>query len=285
MIAYVKNQKELKLKDKIFNNIKYENISGKDIFSLPIQGSTKTKKTEKIINKLVTLFYEQNIKNVVLSNEIFENSVIKENLRNNNINVLAGNRLYNILVPKIIETICSYKNANMQNEKITFLVNENTEANLNNILEVSQMVKTVNIVTYFPHKFERIVNYLYEEMGILIRLSNNRKKDLLNSNIIINIDFNEELINKYYLNVKAIILNIPPNIKIFSKKFAGININSYNIIIPEEYKLEDFSDKYIYETTLLHKNVIEIKNKIKEVKIKNLIGKNGIINKKEFLSI
>ena len=135
-------------------------------------------------------------------------------------------------------------------------------------------------MTNFINKFITTANYLYEELGILVRISNNIKKDLLNSNIIINIDFNEDLINKYYINPKAIIVNVPDNVKIISKKFSGININSYNIIIPEDYELIGFDDKHIYEARIYYKNLHEIEQSIEEnqIEIESLIGKNGIIN-------
>ena len=287
MVAYIKEIEELKFKHKILNTIQEENISGKDIFLLPIKENTKTKKSEKVITRLIKKLHDKKIKYIVLSNELLKNNILKENLINNKIDILDGRILYRILLPNIIDTICYYKNTNIQKEKITILVDETNEINLNNILEIAQKAKTVNIVTNFSYRFNKIINYLYEELGILIRISNNIKRDLVNSNIIINIDFNALMINRYYINTRAIILNIPPNIEIASKKFTGININSYNIIIPEGYKLNNFDDKYVYEAAIKNKTITEIQKQIRKekIKIKNLVGKNGIINKNEFLSI
>lgn len=287
MVAYIKEIEELKFKHKILNTIQEENISGKDIFLLPIKENTKTKKSEKVITRLIKKLHDKKIKYIVLSNELLKNNILKENLINNKIDILDGRILYRILLSNIIDTICYYKNTNIQKEKITILVDETNEINLNNILEIAQKAKTVNIVTNFSYRFNKIINYLYEELGILIRISNNIKRDLVNSNIIINIDFNALMINRYYINTRAIILNIPPNIEIASKKFTGININSYNIIIPEGYKLNNFDDKYVYEAAIKNKTITEIQKQIRKekIKIKNLVGKNGIINKNEFLSI
>ena len=287
MVAYIKEIEELKFKHKILNTIQEENISGKDIFLLFIKENTKTKKSEKVITRLIKKLHDKKIKYIVLSNELLKNNILKENLINNKIDILDGRILYRILLSNIIDTICYYKNTNMQKEKITILVDETNEINLNNILEIAQKAKTVNIVTNFSYRFNKIINYLYEELGILIRISNNIKRDLVNSNIIINIDFNALMINRYYINTRAIILNIPPNIEIASKKFTGININSYNIIIPEGYKLNNFDDKYVYEAAIKNKTITEIQKQIRKekIKIKNLVGKNGIINKNEFLSI
>lgn len=287
MIAYVNELKTIKFKDNFFNIIKKENIEDRKIFSIPIKVNTKQRKLEKITTKLCQTLYKENIKKIIVSNELQKNEIFKEIVNRNRIDILDGKMLYKILLPEIIETICNYKNSQVKEEKISILVNENSEINLNNILDISKKAKSVNIVTNYINNFTKISNYLYDELGILIRVSNNLKKDLSNSTIIINIDFNADSINRYYINTKAIIVNIPENIKIDSKKFAGININSYNIIIPEEYILTDFDNKYIYESVICNKNVLEMLNSIEkdEVKIKNLIGKNGVINKREFLAI
>ena len=285
MLAYINELSEIRIKDKVFNSIKHESVLEKEIFSLPINKESKNKKIQKVSIKLTKSLLEENIRKVVLSNELFENEILKNVLEQNRINVLDGKLIYKILLPKIIQKICLYKNSDIKEEKITILVDENNEINKNNILKISQEAKVINIVTNFINKFITTANYLYEELGILVRISNNIKKDLLNSNIIINIDFNEDLINKYYINPKAIIVNVPDNVKITSKKFSGININSYNIIIPEDYELIGFDDKHIYEARIYYKNLHEIEQSIEEnqIEIESLIGKNGIINKKEFL--
>lgn len=286
MIAYLDNLKKIKLVDKIFNIVKHKECSGQRMFLVAINNDIKQKKIEKISQKLYKVLHEQNIKTVILSNDLMKNEILKKILKMNGIRILDGTTLYKILLPKIIKKICEYKESNIAQEKISILLNENDEVNLNNILELSQYAKSLNIVTNHINKFTKIADYLYEELGILIKVSNNLRKDLLNSDIIINIDFNEDLINKYYINTKAIIINLPENIIIKSKKFAGININSYNIIIPEDYKLIGFDDKYLYESKICYKNIIDIQEILKKdkIKIKNLTGKNGVINKREFLS-
>lgn len=287
MIAYIDKVDEIKFRYKIFNIIKEEATTERKTFLVPLGSNEKQKRVEKVVTKLCKLLYTRNFKTVVLSDILMRNKEFKEAIQRNNIRLFDGKLLYNILLPDIIQTICNYKNSDIKEEKITILVDENNEINLNNILTISQKVKSINIVTRYINKFSKIAEYLYEELGILVRISNNIKRDLLNSNIIINVDFNEDLINKYYINTKAIIVNIPDDITIKSKKFVGININSYDIIIPEEYKITNFDARYIYEGMIYNKNIQEISENIikNNIKIKNLIGKNGIINKREFLSL
>lgn len=121
----------------------------------------------------------------------------------------------------------------------------------------------------------------------MLNITNNKKKSLLKVEIIINIDFAEENINKYKIYDKAIIININDKINIQSKRFNGINVNYYKIEIPNEYKLEGFQDEIIYESLLYGKS---FKNANKEIlkdniKINKLIGNNGIIKEHEFAQI
>ncbi len=121
----------------------------------------------------------------------------------------------------------------------------------------------------------------------MLNISNNRKKSLLKSQIIINMDFPEELINKYKIFDNAIIININDKINLQSKRFNGINVNYYKINLPEEYKLDKFMDEIVYESLIYTKNNYkEISKKIMQdnIKIIGLIGNNGNISKNEIVT-
>lgn len=129
--------------------------------------------------------------------------------------------------------------------------------------------------------------YLYNEFGIVLSVTNNKKKSLLKSEIIINMDFVEESINKYKIYDNAIIVNISDKINIQSKRFNGININYYKIQIPDEYKLEGFQNEIVYESLAYGKNYKYIYEKIikDQIKINKLIGNNGVIKEREISNV
>lgn len=164
------------------------------------------------------------------------------------------------------------------------MVNDNTELNISIIKNIAQEVKKLNIITNNIRKFKKLEEYLYNELGIMIRISNNRSKDLVSAETILNIDFPKELTSKYTISNDSIIINLCDEIKIESKKFNGININYYSIKIPPEMEIEGFSSEIVYESYLFKMNLENAIKKIREdkVEIKGLIGKNGIINKREF---
>ena len=110
----------------------------------------------------------------------------------------------------------------------------------------------------------------------MITLNNNKKKSLTKTDIILNFDFPTELINKYRIAEKAIIINLKGNIKIKQKRFEGKIFNDYEITYK---KIEDFeydkSEKYltkdIYEALIYkHQPIENIMKKIKKDKVKIL---------------
>ena len=118
----------------------------------------------------------------------------------------------------------------------------------------------------------------------MLNITNNKKKSLLKSEIIINLDFVEENINKYKIYNNAIIINISDKIAIQSKRFNGINVSYYKIGIPDEYKMEAFEDEIVYESLIYRKNYKHISKEISKdgIKVNRLIGNNGIIKECEF---
>ena len=285
MIIYVKQLEEKKLMYTLFNILKAERIADKAFINLPINKNSSKRKIEKVFEKLGKYLYNNNIKNVVLEKELMQNEMAKNILYSNNINILEGTMLKRYLIYNVVQKIYQYKNKKIEAGEITLLINENDEINIETIKQIVQNVKRLNIITSNTKRFRKIVDYLYNELGILIKLTNNLKTNLNSTDIIINIDFPEEIINKLDIPTKATILNIQEDININTKKFAGINIKTLEIQIPKEYELEKFDARTIYEASLYKKPTIKIFEQIQEdnLQIKHLIGVNGIINPLEFI--
>lgn len=285
MIMYVRQSEEIKFLHKIFNIFRVEKLDDKTIINLPINKKSKNKKIEKVIQKLSQYFNNNNIKIVVLEQTLMENANIKNIIYSNNINILDGTRLDKFLVYNLVQKIYQYKKTNIQAGEITLLINENDDINVETIIMLAKEIKRLNIITNDIKKFRKIVDYLYKELGILIKLSNNVKTNLRSSDIIVNIDFPEEIVNKLEIPNNAVVLNMPKNINIKSKKFSGINIKAWEIEVPDKYILERFNTSIMYEASLYTKPVMKVFEQIQndDIKIKKLIGVNGVINAKEFI--
>lgn len=275
-----KNKCKLKINN-ILNKIQEQKDGNKVFLSLPIK-SEKIK--EKKIKRLVKQMQKYRIKTVVLSDNLFNIETLKNELYSININILDGKYLFKLLTEEVIKYICKKTKTDIEKMEISILTNDVNNTNNVIIIGLAEKVKMLNIITNHVSEFKTMEEYLLDEKGIVIKISNNYKTALKKTNIIINIDFVEEDINKYSLPSKCVIVNLNREIKIKTKKFNGINIIDYNIIIPPKYKIEGYNNKFVYESNMLEKGYEVAKKQIQEdkIKIKNLIGKNGVINSKEF---
>ncbi len=271
---------------KLFNIVEFSEDKGKTTIILPLFKSNiiKDKKIIKIAKKINRKLYDNNIENVVLSNYLEENEILKQKLYCQNINILDGRYLFYLLIPEIVDYILKRQKKKLENGEITLLINDFTENNARIITYIAQSVKRVNIVTNHSNKFKKLEEYLYNELGIILNITNNKNKSLANAGLIINIDFPEEIINKYEINSNAIIVNIFNEIKIRAKRFNGVNINYYKAYIPKKYKMEGFKDNLIYESSIYKYNYENARKDIitNKIKIKKLIGINGDISENEF---
>lgn len=271
---------------KIFNIIEFSEDNGKTTITLPLFKSNKirNKKIIKIAKRINKKLYDNNIENVVLSNYLEENEILKQKLYCQNINILDGRYLFYLLIPEIIEYILKRQKVKLQNGEVTLLINDFTQNNAKIITYIAQNVKRVNIVTNHSNKFKKIEDYLYNELGVILNITNNKSKSLSNANLIINIDFPEEIINKYEINSNAIIVNIFNEIKIRAKKFNGININYYKACIPKEYQIDGFQNNLVYESSIYKYSYENARKDIiaNKIRIKKLVGINGDISENEF---
>lgn len=275
----------------MFNIVTKKYIEEKEIWILPFQEKISVKKLERIIKKQKEKL-ENNI--VIPSNYLIKNQ-IQEILKKYEINFLKEEKVKKILAYEMIQYIYKLQNKKINHEDITLLVNEKSPINLNIIKELALKCKRIKIVSKNLYEFRKLEEELYDKYGIAIQFSNSHQKSLANSGIIINLDFSEIDINEYTINQKAIIVNTSEVIKIKSRLFDGIVINSCRIKLGKKLKQIFHKSKLLhkYDNLILYGSILEnrrldkldIEEMIKEdgIQIQCLIGNNGVISKKEFL--
>lgn len=267
---------------KIFNIIKLED----DKIILPVKKEKMNlKKAEKLAEKTKKILDKTNCNKIILSKEIKKQENYKNYLFANQVNVVEGKWLFNALSFYAIEYLIKKLNIKREETTVSILVNDIDINSLENIRKIVRNYKRVNIVTNHIEKFKKIESKILEQEGIMITVSNNKKKSLSKSKIILNMDFPTELINKYNIYEEAIIINLKGNVKIKLKRFNGININNYEISFQElenfDYDKSNLYDqKDIYEAQIFQNQPFQyIEERIKKdkVKITEMIGNNTII--------
>ena len=257
--------------------IKLEN----DNIILPITKTSLDEKTAyKLAIKTKTILDKTNSKKLVLSKNIKKQENYVNYLYSYNYEIVNGKWLFQMLIFEVLEYIIKKLKIKEEDLKIGILVNDVSELAIYVIKELVTKYKYVKIVTNHIDRFKNIEDKISEEYGIFIDVGNNKRKTLAKTNLIFNLDFPMELINRYTINTVATIVNFKGNIKIKDKRFNGLNINDYEIDWKSNPNLEKFEAKDIYEATQYKNQPIEeILRKIKrdKVTIKWLKSVNTII--------
>lgn len=241
--------------------------------------------SEKNIKKVIKFFRKYDIANVVLSEKLHENKNFVNALNANNIYIFDGRWLEKYLSIEILEYMVNKKDIKKEEIEIAITTNEITDLSIETIKILAKQYKRVTVVTNHIEKLRKIEKELYDNEGILIVVSNNQKKSLLKPQIILNIDFSKEVMNKYKINEEAIIVNLEGDMKIEDKRFNGINVNDYEIEVGRECAIwrenfEEFRTKDLLEAVLYMKDTFHnIRSKIgkNKVSIKTVLGNNGKI--------
>jgi len=276
----------------IFNIVTKKKVENTNIWILPIKEKYYINKVTKIINKKII-----NDDNVYVISKWLELNQIHAIMEEKSQKYLTEEKVKKVLLIEVLKYISDIQKKEINSLEITMLVNNSSELNIYLIQEIAKLIKTLKIVSLNIHKFKKIEEKLYNEFGIPIQFSNSYKKSLEKSRLIINLDFKEIEINEYDIFNYAIIINCQDEkLKIKSKLFNGVIINSYDIGINKEIT-NNFKNMHLYgeyKKLLLYASIIEqeqditkIIGKIKKdnINIINLIGNNGIINRKEFKNI
>ena len=194
--------------------------------------------------------------------------------------IANGRWLFEVLLTDIVDY--AVENQKMEKVNISILINDLTDIELENIKILAKKYNTINIVTNHIEKFKNLEKKLGEQ-GIIITITNNKKKSLMKSQIIVNVDFPKELINKYRINENAVVINVKKSLKIVQKRFNGLTVNDYEIdfkndVCDEKFFGESYDLKDLYEAGMYKKSSFaDLRKKIKNDKvcIKKLLLNNG----------
>lgn len=251
-----------------FNIVKMKNNE----IILPIVEEMKSKQIFKLETKTKKLLEKTNCRKLVLSKFIKKQEEFCNYLYSDNFDIVDSKWLWEVLSGESLNYIVQKKNLKKQELIVSVLVNQLSEITLQNIKKIANEYKRINVVTNHIDKWKKIEEEILEQQGIVLTITNNKKKSLLKSNLILNIDFPTELINQYQIKDDSIIINIQGNVFIKKKRFSGICINDYEITcidgLEYENKNERFFVKDIYEASLYKRQPLdEIRKKLYKDKV------------------
>ena len=230
-----------------------EIIDDKIILNFEISKCKFNKKAQ--LSMKIREILDLNLSNmIILSNKLKQNKDFVNLLYSKDINIVQGRFLFKLLIEKIVDKICIKNKIIKEQSKIGIIINYASNIMLEKIENLAKNFKILNIVTNNINKFRLLQKKLLEEEGIIINITNNKKKALLNSDIILNVDFPEETLNRYVINSNSILINLEENIKL-NKKIKIIN--DFDVELKKGTKIEEDLVKDIYKNYDL-KDLLEI---------------------------
>lgn len=187
------------------------------------------------------------------------------------------------------------KELTLETMDLYFLTNQYQKETIEIIEYFLEKVKTMNVITKNVQNYIKLEEKWEKEKGILITVSNNKKKSLKKAKWIINLDFEVQQLKIYSIFRNAIIFNMTTENITKLPAFEGIIVNQLEILVKAELQEEwkekgldtnAFDRMDLYETCVKRQdtyaqNVRKVEEN--EVKVVNLIGNNGRIPQKELL--
>ena len=293
VIAYIKEER--------LNNSFFQNFQGMEIgiadnnYIIAIHDKDK----KSIQKRLVKKIYKQKIDAIVFSKELegkFKDDICEMLKLDDNINVkmINGKKLMEYMEFDIMKYILEKQKHSMKQEDIYIIFKRDNSLNLNFLVRFIENFRMTNVVTNDIARLKNVQDNLLDNENILISVSNNKKKALRRAKYVLNVNLTTEELAKYNINRNAVIINIRENVKYSNPGFEGINVNYFDINVPDEFdeKFEQMGNNFdlvkLYESILIAENFGEastekVYEKIArdEIKVKNVIGINGRISDEE----
>lgn len=293
IVAYIKEER--------LNKSFFQNFQGMEIgfvdnnYIIAIHDKEK----KSIQKRLVKKIYKLKIDAIVFSKELegkFKDDICEQLKLDDNIRVqmLNGKKLMEYMEFDIMKYILEKQKHNMKQEDIYIIFKKDNSLNLNFLIKFIENFRMTNVVTNDITRLKNVQDNLLNNENILISVSNNKKKALRRAKYVLNVNLTTEELGKYNINRNAVIINIRENVKYSSSGFEGINVNYFDINVPDEFeeKFEqignDFDLVKLYESLLLAESFGEfstekVYEKIvrDEISISKIIGVNGKISDEE----
>lgn len=280
-LIYIEKEKQRRALHSLFSTVSKNNKNEREKIVVPFDINTKKEKViKKISKKVINMIKENEYSNILIEKELKENELFLNMLWGQKINIVDGRMMYQMLIEKIVEYIVIKKDIDIRQTSISIFANRTNKYIDKAIYNLAKNAKRINIITNNRTKFEALEEKIKEEYGILLNISSNKKKGAIKSEVVINYDFPQELINKCNVSDEAVIINVLYNTIILKKRYNGININNYEVVekkkILNDNMHEGFDIKEIYESMIIEKR-INTMYALDNLEIKHVNINNGII--------
>ncbi|MBR2704058.1 MAG: hypothetical protein IKE91_01145 [Clostridia bacterium] len=188
----------------------------------------------------------------------------------------------------ILDYIEKVLNIDLRNECVHLTMQD--ENNKEILIGILDWFKCINIATTRIGYMRRLEKSIVNRNDAVISISNNKRKALKRAKILINLDFDNELINEFCINRNCLIINLKNSQICLKSSFQGSIIDSIQIDFKNRYR--DYINKDKYDKVNLYNSFIQdfsYKDAVNCIesdncKIMDLIGIRGIIPNDEIIN-
>lgn len=242
---------------KKFNVMKFVEFDECNMYILYSKRINNKKKLIRILNRRYAKDYD-----IVISKEIKKVLKTDREFNKNDKSQYIKN------IDKIISYVVNRNGKEIAQSSIYFIIKNNNHSFDNLITKCAISFGNLYIVTENIEQFKNIEYEILNKYGIYIVISNNKRKALTRAEYTINIDNDEDSLNKYNINRNSIIFNLSNNLIRNIRGFEGYIINNIEYSKSKEYN----KNEYIYSRFSNHMN-----KQTNNDSQYNLIGNNGYI--------
>lgn len=264
-----------------FNRITVDEVCEEVKIGVPHFSSKGSLRYGKKISKILKKY---KVSNVVLNNQLINDEVFKNVLYENNNYIITGKRMYKALIPKTIKDTAKIMNLEPERMNVAILADEYSIDNLDLIKYISDMVRHVTLITNNAYKFQKLVDELMHYSGVSVKLLNKGKHTLKRENYIVNVDFDQEALEKIIIPSDSILVLTTGDKYTVRKNFNGVIINDIEIYLNQEtkkFRTLSLCEAYIYNYMKKIKENELLFNR-SEYRINGYIGNNGKICQEDF---
>lgn len=239
---FIEQAEKTNIIKEIFKKVKISN--NKIFLNLELENANLKIKI-KIAQKVKTILENHKIRQVCIEKRLKEDKQFINLIYSNNINICSPKWIFKEKTDEIISKVMGDKKR--EESEIHICVNEVDLKTEQFIYKFAKQFKKMNIITNHMGKFKKIEEKLFKEEGILINLSNNRRKSLLKAKLILNVDFPKEVMNEFAIYDNSTIINWDEKLKIRKKRFCGKIIEEINPRIGEDSEIVEYVKQNMLE--------------------------------------
>lgn len=268
---------------KSFSKIEVEEVLGEVKITLP---QFKERYTKKIAKKVLKRMSDYKVENVVISKALSRNLEFCKAMEENKKYIITGRRIGKVMINKILDEISIYTRYPKEKMDVLLLMNEYSLENIDFIEIISQKVRQLQVMSRNYTKYEKSATLFFEKYGYLIKLYSNEFKGEFNRvNVVINLDFKTEEMEKISFPKNCVIISLNDKIEKTKRGFHGIVVNDVDMAGFEEnvssYRSLAFCEAKIYKPLRKISDNERILNAEKYI-INGYIGVKGKITQEEF---